>query len=112
MGRTPMLTQTNLLLSQDLALARDTHLRVELTVLNLFNQKTPRHIFNWLNRGAGTARPSSSIDLSRTDLARGYDYNALIRATPDGAKAYDPRYGMNDLFNDGAQGQLTIKLIF
>ena len=112
MGRTPMLTQTNLLLSQDLALARDTHLRVELNVLNLLNQKTPRHIFNWLNRGAGTARPSSSIDLSRTDLARGYDYNALIRATPDGAKAYDPRYGMNDLFNDGAQGQLTIKLIF
>ena len=87
-------------------------LRLELNVLNLFNQKTPRHIFNWRNRGAGTARPSSSINLSQTDLASGYDYDALIRTTPDGANGYDPRYGMNDLFNDGAQGQLTLKLIF
>ena len=112
MGRTPTLTRTDLLLSHGFALKGGTKLRVELNVLNVFNQKTPRHLFNWLNRGAGTARPSSSINLSRTDLAKGYDYRALILATPDGARAYDPRYGMADLFNDGARGQVTVKVTF
>ena len=36
-------------------------LRFELNVLNLFNQKTTRHVFNYLNRGAGAPRASSAI---------------------------------------------------
>ena len=78
----------------------------------LFNQKTATHIFNYLNRGAGVARQSSAINLASTDLTKGYDYNALIRATPDGANAYDPRYGQQDLFQTGTQGQLSVKFIF
>jgi hypothetical protein len=112
MGRTPFLTQTNLLVSHTHGLAGARKLRLELTLTNLFNQKTTRHLFNDLNRGAGTARASSAINLNRTDLARGYDYNALMLATPDGANAYDPRYGMPDLFNEGLQGQLLVKVIF
>jgi hypothetical protein len=112
MGRTPTLTQTNLLLSHRLGLAGGRKLQVELNVMNLFNQKTATHLFNWLNRGAGSPRASSAVDLSQTNLANGYDYNALLRATSDGANAYDPRYGKPDLFNDGTQGQITIKLIF
>jgi hypothetical protein len=46
------------------------------------------------------------------DLTKGYDYRALINATPDGASAYDPRYGMEDLFTTGAQGQFSIKFLF
>jgi hypothetical protein len=80
--------------------------------MNLFDQQTARHVFNYLNRGGGIARPSSSIDLGRTDLSRGYDYNALIRATPDGENAYDPRYGIPDLFNEGRQGQVMLKFLF
>ena len=72
-------------------------LRVEFNVLNLFNQKTSRHRFDNLNRGAGTAVGSSAINLSGVDLRNGYDYDALIRATPDGADAFDPRYGKDDL---------------
>jgi hypothetical protein len=112
MGRTPVLTQTDLLVSYGRALRTDRKLRVELNIANVFNQKTTRHLFNYLNRGGGTARASSAINLSRTDLAQGYDYNALILATPDGANAYDPRYGMADLFNEGFRGQLLVKLIF
>ena len=40
------------------------------------------------------------------------EFYLSVLATPDGAGAYDPRYGMADLFNDGAQGQITVKLIF
>ena len=47
---------------------------------NVFNQKTATHIFNYLNRGGGVARASSSINLASTDLTKGYDYNALIPA--------------------------------
>ena len=64
------------------------------------------------DRGAGAARASSAINLASTDLTKGYDYNALIQASPDGLNAYDPRYGANDLFQPGAQGQFSVKFIF
>ena len=101
--RTPALTRTDLLLSHAVDVAGNKRLRFDLNVQNLFNQKTTRHIFNFLNRGSGTERGSSLIDLTNTDLTKGYDYNALIRATPDGANAYEPRYGMADLFEDGTR---------
>jgi hypothetical protein len=112
MGRTPVLTQTDLIVSHELKSSGAKRVRLELQVLNAFNQQTARHIFNSLNRGAGAARPSSSIDLSNVDLAKGYDYNALIRATPDGANAFDPRYGKPDLFSPGTQGQFLVKFLF
>ncbi|MEO8481214.1 MAG: TonB-dependent receptor [Acidobacteriota bacterium] len=113
MGRTPALTQTDLMVSHATRLSRGQSLRLELTVLNVFNQKTARHIFNFLNKGAIVPdRSSSFIDLSSTDLSKGYDYNALILATSDGQKAYDPRYGMADLFNEGTRGYATVKFQF
>jgi outer membrane receptor protein involved in Fe transport len=114
MGRTPVLSRTDLLLSQEFGLGNsgNKRLRLELNVLNVFNQKATRHEFNFLNRGAGAPRASSAIDLSHTDLSQGYDYNALINATPDGRNAYDPRYGKADLFDPGAQGFFTVKFLF
>ena len=44
-------------------------------------------------QAAGLARADSAMDLSKVDLAKGYDYNALIHASPSGANAFDPRYG-------------------
>jgi hypothetical protein len=112
MGRTPALTRTDLLVAHEMRMMGSKSLRFELNVLNLFNQKTTRHIFNFLNRGSGIERGSSLIALADTDLTEGYDYNALIRATPDGANAYDPRYGQPDLFEDGARGQFLVKFQF
>jgi hypothetical protein len=112
MGRTPVLTRTDLLVSHELKLMEQKRLRFELNVLNVFNQQTTRHIFNNLNRGAGVARPSSAIDLSGTDLRNGYNYNALLAGSPDGANAYDPRYGQADLFDPGATGYFVVKFLF
>jgi hypothetical protein len=89
--------------------------RFELNVQNLFNQKTTTHIFNFLNKGApagGQTRGADAIDFSEVDLAAGYDYNALILATQEGAAAFDPRYRLDDLFNPGLQGQFSVKFIF
>ncbi|MBI2187562.1 MAG: TonB-dependent receptor [Acidobacteria bacterium] len=110
--RTPVLTRTDLLLAHTLNVMGTRQVRVELNVQNVFNQKTTRHIFNFLNRGAGIDRGSSLIDLTNTNLLNGYDYNALIMATPDGANAYEPRYGMPDLFEDGTRAYVTVKFQF
>jgi hypothetical protein len=110
MGRTDVLSQTDLLLSHEIRVpgTSDSRLRFELNLLNVFNQKTSRHRFNYLNRD----RDSSSIDLHTTNLAQGYDYEAMLRATPDGADAFEPRYGMDDLFSDGTSGHFLIKWQF
>ena len=82
--------------------------RLELNIINLFNQKTALHLFNFLNKGApggASAISANEIDLSGTNLANGYDYNALIRASADGAKSFDPRYGQPDFWQTGLQGQ-------
>ncbi len=81
-------------------------------MINLFNQKTPTHIFNYLNKGAGRRAATSAIDLSGVDLSKGYDYNALILTTPAGANAFDPRYGQPDLWQAGTQGQFSVKFLF
>jgi hypothetical protein len=110
--RTPALTRTDLLVSHTVNVVGTKRLRFDLNVQNVFNQKTARHIFNFLNRGSGNERGSSLIDLTDTDLTNGFDYNALIRATPDGVNAYEPRYGMADLFEDGARAYMTVRFEF
>ncbi len=112
--RTPNLYRTDLLVSHELAFAGQKRLRFELNVLNVFNQQTARHIFNYLNKGAIIPdRQSSFIDLSGTDLSQGYDYIALINSTTDGAaNAYDPRYGKGDLFEPGRRAYVTVKFLF
>ena len=112
MGRTPTLTRTDLLVSHELNVMGSRRVRFELNVINLFNQKTATHIFNSLNKGAGLARADSAIDLSNVDLAKGYDYRALILASPSGANAFDPRYGKADLWQTGTQGQVSVKYLF
>ena len=109
LGRTPFLSQTDLLVSHELKVVSDKKLRLELNVLNVFNQKTARHVFDTVNR---PRRTSSAMNLSRTDLAQGYDYNALLDASPDGANARDPRYLMEDLYNPGLQARVSAKFIF
>jgi hypothetical protein len=113
MGRTPALYRTDMHVSHDFRLTDARRVRLEFTVLNVFNQKTARHIYNYLNKGGIIPdRSSSFIDLSGVDLSQGYDYNALILATPDGADAFDPRYGMPDLFEPGTRAYGTVKVIF
>jgi len=112
MGRTPVLSHTDLLVSHEFNAMRKQKIRLELNVINLFNQKTATHIFNSLNKGAGLARGDSAIDLSNVDLRKGYDYNALILASQSGAAAYDPRYGQPDLWQAGTSGQFSVKFIF
>jgi hypothetical protein len=121
LGRTPVFTQTNLLLSHDFKLPADKSIRLEFNALNLFNQKTVRHVFDTVNRiGAnGRVLPSSALRLANEDLQKGYNYDALLAATPDAAKPagtagagyQDPRYQMGDIFNPGFEGRFSVRFI-
>jgi hypothetical protein len=110
--RTPVVTKTDLLVAHTMNLQANRRLRFELNVLNVFNQKTARYLIQHLNRGVGTDRGSALADLTSVNLLSGYDYNRLILASPDGANAYEPRYGMEDIFQEGARAQLLVKFEF
>lgn len=112
--RTPTYTRTDLLVSQELKMGNTKRLRLELNVINLFNQKTVRHIFNTLNKGQiSPDRQSAYISLADTNLSEGYDYIDLINNhTVDGLNSYDVRYGQGDLFEAGTRGQFLVKFLF
>lgn len=113
LGRTPHLTQTDLMVAHEFKFGETKRIRFEANATNVFNQKTARHIFDWLNRGVGsTNAPDSAINLSKVNLFNGYNYNALIQGTSAGSNAYDPRFGKADLWNAGFQGRLLVKFIF
>jgi len=117
MGRSDILSQTDLMVAHSFNLSESKKVRVEFNMINLFNQKTSRHRYNFYNRGGGgIARSSSAINLANVDLFQGYDYNALIANTPDGRNpnlgALDPRFGKDDIWNPGFQGRFGIKFTF
>jgi len=112
MGRTPFLTNADLQVAHTINLTEAHRLRIELNILNVFNQKTALHRFDSLNRGEGTPVDSSAINLSNVDLRNGYDYSARILATPDGVNAFDPRYGKEDLFSEGLSARFALKWSF
>ena len=115
MGRTPWLTQTDLLVGHEFKITETQRLRFEFNALNLFNQKTTRNRFFSLNRGAGVDEEASAINLNNINLFNGYDYRAMLNSTQDqlsGRGAYDPRYGLADLFNTGFQGRFGVKYTF
>lgn len=114
LGRTPTLTRTDLLLSHGFTVMGNKTLRLELNVLNLFNQQTARHLFNFYNKGGIIPdRGSSYIDLHGVDLSQGYDVDALLAATTDGpVNSKDVRYKQPDLFEDGTRAWLLVKFAF
>ena len=53
LGRTPTLSQTDLMVSHEFKIKEGKTLRFEFNMMNLFNQKTVRHIDPLVNRIAG-----------------------------------------------------------
>jgi hypothetical protein len=116
LGRTDFLTNADLLLSQDIRLGGGRLLQLELNILNVFDQKQERHIFNFVNRNVNSSR----INMTSVDLTQGYDYAALLAQTPDAAKPpsqnasgyADPRYLMADQWNPGFRARFSVRFLF
>jgi hypothetical protein len=109
LGRTPVWSQTDLVVAHEFRMGEVKKLRLEFNMVNLFNQKTSMYIYDRVNR---EETDSAAIDLSGVDLSQGYDYQSLILASDLGEKAKDARYGKDAIFNPGFQGRFLIKFIF
>jgi hypothetical protein len=112
LGRTPVLSQTDLLVAHEVSVAEGKRLRFEFNAQNLFNQKTSRLIYTYYNR---YRTRSSGMTLFNVDYRKGYDYKALVAASPDAAKstgAIDPRFMKQDNFNTGFIGRFGVKFVF
>jgi hypothetical protein len=122
MGRTPVLNQTDLLVGHEFKITESKRVRFEFNMINLFNQKTARHIYNCLNYDCVNGQVASGMNMSNVNLFEGFDYNALIKAstngqayfsgTPGALNPFDPRYGKADLWNPGFQARLGLKFVF
>ncbi len=110
MGRTPVFSQTDLMVAHEFKVAEGKRLRLEFNMMNLFNQKTSMFIFDRYNREE--TYETSGMYLYDTDLSKGFDWKAKVLASPDGQRALDPRYGKDAIFNPGFQGRFLIKFIF
>jgi hypothetical protein len=85
---------------------------------NLQNRRTCQSS-NFLRRVREHVQPTEKRPGNRSGMRsrtgsviEQHEHVQLILETPDGARSYDPRYGMDDLFNDGAQGQFMVKFLF
>jgi hypothetical protein len=106
-GRTPVFSQTDLLVAHEFKVGEGKRLRLEMNILNVFNQKTALFVFDRLTREENST--FSGMDLSAVDLSQGFDYQERIAAA---GSDFDPRYKKNSDFNPGIAGRFLVKFIF
>ena len=109
-----MLTRTDFLVSHELKLGDgNKRLRLELNLLNTFNQKTSRHQLQLPEpRGGCAAGVFRDLSGATSTSATATITTRCIQGSPDGANAYDPRFDMDDIFEPGTQGYFTVRFIF
>ena len=99
LGRTPVLSRTDLSVFQDIRLA-NTSLQLGVTVLNLFDQDTVTRRYN--NRTVGNLPINT-----QTFFAGGWDYESLL--TPS---ILDVKFNQPDQFQDPREVRFTVKFQF
>ena len=103
MGRTPVLSTTDLSLFQDVPVFGNAF-QLQLTVLNLFDQDTVTRRDNTRYFGSATL-PLNTAQFFNTD----WDYEALLAANPS---IVDPKFGQANQYLAPRQIRLTAKFTF
>ena len=106
-GRTPVFSQTDLLVAHEFKVGEGKRVRLEMNVINVFNQKTALFTFDRLTREENST--TTGMDLSGVDLSQGFDYQERIAAA---GSDLDPRYKKSSDFNPGIGGRFMVKFIF
>jgi len=125
LGRTPTLSKTDLLVSHEFKMSESKRLRLELNILNLFNQKTTRFNQTILTR---FREAGAEMDVSGVNLLNGFDWKALIAQSaysqdptlssdpnsldPTKNWSVDPTYNHPILFDPGLSARIGVKFIF
>jgi len=109
LGRTPVYTQTDLMVAHELKFGEVRRLRFEFNANNLFNQKTSMYTFPYYN--IENLYSTTGINLSGSDLTKGFDWKKMVDAIP-GTAIKDPRYNRAGWFNAGFVGRVMVKYTF
>ena len=103
-GRTPMLSQTDVYVQQDIARARGSRLSVSVSVANLFNQDTV------LSKFSLETEPGAGLSIDEGKLyAEGLDFQQLFA---DQKVLRDPRFLMPNTFQAPRTARLMFKWSF
>ena len=103
LGRTPVFSQSDLSLIQDLPLGGQA-LQFQVTVLNLFDQDTVTRVDN--TRFAGTSSlPINTNQFFNTD----WNYESFLSANP---ASIDPKYNQANQFQGPREVRFTVKFTF
>lgn len=99
LGRTPTLTQTDVLLAHTINLSERVKMKFDINVTNLFNQAAVTNTDQALNR-------TGSIPISVTQFYQGFDVNQYINPVNGAAPARNINYG----FANGYQGIRDVRI--
>ncbi|HXW07829.1 MAG TPA: TonB-dependent receptor [Vicinamibacterales bacterium] len=103
LGRTPVLSTTDLSLLQDFRLGGQS-VQFQLTVLNLFDQDTVTRLDNTRFQGTSTL-PITTSQFFNTQ----WDYEGLLAANPS---LVDPKYARANQYLAPREVRLTLKFVF
>jgi len=123
-GRTPVLSQTDLMIAHEWRITEGKTLRFEFNMMNLFNQRTVRHIDPLVNR---FRTESSGLVLDDVNLLEGFNWQEKLAATADALSIYssdpyslnpqenyaiNPTYNKADIWNPPFEGRFGVKFTF
>jgi hypothetical protein len=104
MGRTPVFSQTDLSLFQDVRLGRQSF-QLQVTLLNLFDQDTVTRLDNTRYATTATTLPITTTQFFSTN----WDYEALLAANPN---LVDRKFGQANQYQAPREVRLTVKFTF
>ena len=103
LGRTPIFTQTDLILQHDLPMPGRARVNLGVQFINVFDQDTDTRLFQARYRDAISG-------VNDAQFFQGFDVAALKAANP--AIRNDPRYTLADQFLDARTIRVQAKVIF
>ena len=137
MGRTPVLSQTDMMVAHEIKIREGKTLRFEFNLINLFNQRQVRHIDPLVNRFRTN---NAGMNVDDVNLLNGFDWKALISQSyyaqynvstnpladptkwyystdgtsldPLKSSAINPTYNKADIWNDPFAGRFGLKFTF
>lgn len=102
LGRTPLLTKTDLSVTQSFDLGDRVKVQIGATILNLFDQRTVTRRYN--------ERMVDALPIDEAEFfAGGWDYEAFLRADPT---LLDVKFNQPNQWQDPRSIRLTVKFTF
>ncbi|MFN7946082.1 MAG: TonB-dependent receptor [Blastocatellia bacterium] len=105
LGRTPALTQTDLLVAHTISLSERVKMKFDANIINLFNQAAVTNTDQSLNR-------NGSIPITETEFYKGFDVFKYINPVNGGAPALNVNYKLPTAYQGIREIRIGMRLMF